>query len=210
MIRVLLVEDHALVRAGLAQLIENAPDMELAGAAANGREAIALAGTTSPDVVLMDLSMPVMDGIAATKGIVATVPGAHVVVLTSFDDRERIVRALQVGALGYVLKDVEPEELFRAIRAAARGLSPLTPRVAHTLLSEPIRHLTARPRDLSAREMRILELVARGMPNHVVAERLGLSEKTVKNNLTAIFRTIGAGDRHEAATWAAEHGIVES
>jgi DNA-binding NarL/FixJ family response regulator len=150
-----------------------------------------------------------MDGISATRAILAANPDAHVVILTSFGDRDQIVGALRVGALGYILKDVEPEELFRAVRAAASGLSPLTPRIARTLLTTSPQHFPSLPSDLSARETRLLELVARGMSNQVVAQRLGISEKTVKNNLSSIYRTIGVHDREAAAAWAVDHGIAE-
>ena len=130
MIRVLLAEDHAVVRAGLAQLLDRAGDIEVVGAAADGAEAVVLADAHAPDVILMDLSMPVMDGIEATKRILEADPDARVVVLTSLTDRERILGALDAGALGYLLKDAEPEELFRGIRAAAAGDAPLDPRAA--------------------------------------------------------------------------------
>jgi DNA-binding NarL/FixJ family response regulator len=206
MIRVMLAEDHSVVRAGLVQLLEGAQDVEVVGAAADGAEAVAMAEAERPDVILMDLSMPVMDGIEATRRIVASHPGACIVALTSLTDRERILGALDAGALGYLLKDAEPDELFRGIRAAAQGDAPLDPRVARELL-------TARAEDrpasgLTDRERDVLALVGSGLPNKLIATRLGISEKTVKAHLTNVFRAIGVTDRTQAALWAQRHGLV--
>jgi DNA-binding NarL/FixJ family response regulator len=207
-IRVLLAEDHAVVRAGLAQLLDRAGDIEVVGAAADGAEAVALTGAHTPDVILMDLSMPVMDGIEATKRIVEADPEARVVVLTSMTDRERILGALDAGALGYLLKDAEAEELFRGIRAAAQGDAPLDPRVARELLTA---RATDRPdTGLTERERAVLALVGSGMPNKVIALRLGISEKTVKAHLTNVFRAIGVTDRTQAALWAQRNGLVRA
>ena len=205
MIRVLLAEDHAVVRAGLAQLLDRAGDIEVVGAAADGAEAVELTGAHAPDVILMDLSMPVMDGIEATKRILQSDPEARVVVLTSMTDRERILGALDAGALGYLLKDADPEELFRGIRAAAQGDAPLDPRAARELL-------TARTSDrpdtgLTERERAVLALVGNGMPNKVIALRLGISEKTVKAHLTRVYQQIGVTDRTQAALWARERSL---
>ena len=206
MIRVLLAEDHAVVRAGLAQLLARAGDVDVVGAAADGAQALALARAHRPDVVLMDLSMPVLDGIEATRRILDAVPSARVVVLTSLADRTRILGALDAGALGYLLKDAEPEELFRGIRAAARGDAPLDPRAARELLSA--RAERARPlAGLTERERDVLALVGAGLPNKIIAARLGISEKTVKAHLTSVFRGIGVSDRTQAALWAQRHGI---
>ena len=206
MIRVMLAEDHSVVRAGLVQLLEGAQDVEVVGAAADGAQAVAMAEAERPDVILMDLSMPVMDGIEATRQIVAAQPGACIVALTSLTDRERILGALDAGALGYLLKDAEPDELFRGIRAAAQGDAPLDPRVARELL-------TARAEDrpasgLTDRERDVLALVGSGLPNKLIATRLGISEKTVKAHLTNVFRAIGVTDRTQAALWAQRHGLV--
>ena len=206
MIRVMLAEDHSVVRAGLVQLLEGAQDVEVVGAAADGAEAVEMAEAERPDVILMDLSMPVMDGIEATRRIVASHPGACIVALTSLTDRERILGALDAGALGYLLKDAEPDELFRGIRAAAQGDAPLDPRVARELL-------TARAEDrpasgLTDRERDVLALVGSGLPNKLIATRLGISEKTVKAHLTNVFRAIGVTDRTQAALWAQRHGLV--
>jgi len=203
-IRVVLVEDHALVRDGLERLLESAEDIDVVGAAADGAEAAALIEESRPDVVLMDLSMPVMDGIEATRRIAAN-DGPKVVVLTSFSDRERILEALDAGAVGYLLKDAEPDELIRGVRAAARGESPLAPKAAQTLIRA---HVETRAVELSDREREVLGCVAKGLANKQIALRLGISEKTVKAHLTSIYQQIGVTDRTQAALWAQRHRIV--
>ena len=205
MIRVLLAEDHALVRDGLERLLSATDDIDVIGAAADGAEAVALAGAGGPDVVLMDLSMPGMDGIEATRRITAKQPDTHVVVLTSFSDRERILAALDAGAVGYLLKDAEPDELVRGVRAAARGESPLNPKAAQELLQARLRRA---PPGLSAREREVLALVGAGLPNKQIARRLGITEKTVKAHLTSVFQQIGVTDRTQAALWARQQGIT--
>jgi DNA-binding NarL/FixJ family response regulator len=207
-IRLLLAEDHPVVRAGLERLLANEGDIDLAGAACDGAEAVALAGELRPDVVLMDLSMPVMDGVEATRRIVAEHDGAvSVVVLTSFSDREQIMAALDAGASGYLLKDAEPDDLLRGIRAAARGESPLDPKAAREVLAARTQPAAAATGDLSARELDVLKLVAQGLPNKRIARELEISEKTVKAHLTNIFQRVGVHDRMQAALWAREHGI---
>jgi DNA-binding NarL/FixJ family response regulator len=201
-IRVLAVDDHPLALAGLQQLLGALDEVALVGAAASADEALELADEHEPDVVLMDLEMPGKDGIQATRELLARRPGTAVVVLTSFSDRERILAALDAGAVGYLLKDVRPDELTRAIQAAAGGEAPLHPRAARELLAaRPPRPL------LSAREEEVLELVARGMSNKLIARRLEISERTVKGHLTRIFERIGVSDRTQAALWARERGL---
>ena len=202
MIRVLLAEDHGLVRAGLERLLATAEDVEVVGGAADGAEAVELAAKTEPDVILMDLSMPGMDGIEATRKIVAAHEGIQVVVLTSLTDRERILGALDAGAVGYLLKDAEPEELIGGIRAAARGESPLAPKAARALLTARAQSEQA---ELSEREREVLRCVAKGMPNKLIARELGISEKTVKAHLTRVFQQIGVTDRTQAALWARQN-----
>jgi DNA-binding NarL/FixJ family response regulator len=205
MIRLLIADDHAVVRTGLAQLVATFDDVELVGAAADGREAVARCRQAVPDVVLMDLEMPVLDGIAATREIAAAQPSVAVVVLTSFSDRDQILQALDAGAVGYLLKDAEPDEIAKAVRAAARGEAPLDPRAGRALLSA---RAAAAPLDgLSEREREVLQLVARGLPNKLIARELSISEKTVKAHLTQIFRTIGVTDRTQAALWAERNGL---
>ena len=202
MIRVLLAEDHGLVRAGLERLLATVEDIEVVGGAANGAEAVELAGQTSPDVILMDLSMPAMDGIEATRKIMAAHDDVQIVVLTSLTDRERMLAALDAGAIGYLLKDAEPGELIGGIRAAARGESPLAPKAARALL---IARAESEQAELSEREREVLACVAKGMPNKLIARELGISEKTVKAHLTRVFQQIGVTDRTQAALWAKQH-----
>ncbi len=205
MIRVLLVDDHQLVRAGLESLLDTVTDMTVVGAAADGIDAVDLAARTEPDVVLMDLSMPGLDGVEATRQIVGARPETFVVVLTSFSDRERILDALDAGAVGYLLKDAEPSELLRGIRAAARGESPLDPRAARTVLGARIERRAVR--DLTDREREVLGLVAKGLANKQIARSLGISERTVKAHLTSVFQRIGVTDRTSAALWAQRHRL---
>jgi DNA-binding NarL/FixJ family response regulator len=206
MIRLLIADDHAVVRTGLRQLAATFDGVELVGTAANGEEAVALCAEHQPDVVLMDLEMPVLDGIEATRRITDAQPKVAVVVLTSFSDREQILRALDAGAVGYLLKDAEPDELAKAIRAAARGEAPLDPRAGRALLSarEAVSPLDA----LSEREREVLAMVARGLPNKLIARELSISEKTVKAHLTSVFRAIRVTDRTQAALWAERNGLT--
>jgi DNA-binding NarL/FixJ family response regulator len=205
MIRLMIAEDHGVVRAGLQKLVATFDGVELVGTAADGAEAIELCREQHPDVVLMDLEMPRLDGIEATRRIAADAPEAHVVVLTSFSDRERILGALDAGAVGYVLKDAGPDELANAIHAAARGESPLDPKAAHAVLSA--RRAPGPAKVLTTREREVLRMVAQGLPNKHISLRLGISEKTVKAHLTSIFRTIGVTDRTQAALWAQRNGL---
>jgi DNA-binding NarL/FixJ family response regulator len=205
MIRLLIADDHSVVRTGLRHLVATFDGVELVGAAADGEEAVALCADHDPDVVLMDLEMPVLDGIEATRRIVEAQPRVAVVVLTSFSDREQILRALDAGAVGYLLKDAEPAELERAVRAAARGEAPLDPRAGRALLQD---RASGSPLDgLSEREREVLAMVARGLPNKLIARELAISEKTVKAHLTSVYRTIGVTDRTQAALWAGRHGL---
>jgi DNA-binding NarL/FixJ family response regulator len=204
-IRLAIVDDHAVVRAGLAQLVETMDEVELVGEAGDGEEAVALCAERRPDVVLMDLEMPRVDGIEATRRIRAAQPATAVVVLTSFSDRDRILRAIDAGAAGYLLKDAGPDELARAVRAAARGDAPLDPKAARALLSA---RTTAAPADsLSEREREVLLMVAEGLANKQIARRLEISEKTVKAHLTSVFRQIGVTDRTQAALWAERNDL---
>ena len=205
MIRVAVADDHGVLRDGLAGLIAVQPDMELVATAADGAEAIAVCRSAAPDVVLMDLEMPVMDGIEATRTILAETPGTAVLVLTSFSDRRRITGALDAGAVGYLLKDASAEEVLHGIRAAAEGGSPLDPRAARSLLEaksapDPLA-------GISPREREVLALLVDGMPNKLIARRLGISEKTVKSHLTSIFRQIGVTDRVQAILWVERQGL---
>jgi DNA-binding NarL/FixJ family response regulator len=199
-IRVVLAEDHPVVRSGLSQLLEGVEQVEVVGAAAGGEEAVALAARERPDVVLMDLEMPGMDGIEATRRIVEAQPGVNVVLLTAFSDRERILAAIDAGAIGYLLKDAEPADLVRGLEAAARGESPLSPKAAQALVAA--RGERAAEPQLTPREREVLALLAEGLPNKLIARRLEISEKTVKAHMTSIFQAIGVTDRTQAALWA--------
>ena len=205
-IKVVLVDDHAMVRLGLEQLLGAAEGIEVVGSAGDGREALKIVQMTGPDVVLMDLQMPDVDGVTATRRIVAADSDVQVVVLTSFSDSERIVAALDAGAIGYLLKDAEPDDLLEGVRAAARGESPLHPRAARQLLTARSAQRGGQV-DLTPREAEVLGLVRQGLANKQIARRLGISERTVKAHLTSTFQRIGVADRTQAALWAERHGV---
>jgi DNA-binding NarL/FixJ family response regulator len=207
-IRVVHADDHKVVRLGLGQLLETFDDVEIAGSAAGGEEAITICRDQHPDVLLLDLQMPDMSGIEVTRRVAADSPDTRVVVFTSFSDREAIVSALDAGAVGYLLKDAEPEEIHAAIRAASRGEAPITPRAAAELLADR----RARPDEveLTPREREVLLLVIEGHANKQIARRMGISEKTVKGHLTNLFQRIGVADRTQAALWAERAGIFRS
>jgi DNA-binding NarL/FixJ family response regulator len=202
MITVVVADDHRLVRSGLVSLIASTEDISVVGEASNGTQAVEIATVEQPDVVLMDLSMPLLDGVAATRELAGKLPDIKVVVLTSFGDRERVSDAIRAGAVGYLLKDCTPEELLAGVRAAAAGHVPLDPRVAGALLpgraDEPAQLL-------SDREREVLHLAAQGLANKQIGRRLGISDSTVKVHLGNIYRRIGVTDRTSAAMWAREH-----
>lgn len=198
MIRVLVVDDHAIVRRGLADLIRTADDLEVAGTAADGDEAVTLAAGLCPDVVLMDLSMPGTDGVTATARILAARPEMNVLVLTSLGDHQSINGALEAGARGYLLKHSEPETILAAIREVCTGGSPLDPKAARVLLDS---RRPARVNPLTAREEQVLRMVADGLANKMIARRLGITERTVKAHLTSVYQRIGVADRTQAALW---------
>jgi DNA-binding NarL/FixJ family response regulator len=204
MIRVLLADDHGLVRDGLGRLLASVPDIEVVAAAADGAEAVELAREHRPDVILMDLRMPGMDGSEATRRLLEEDPEAQVVILTSFSERDEILTALDAGAIGYLLKDAEPDEVIRGVRAAAHGESPLAPKAARELLGS---RGSAPAFQLTDREREVLRLVTRGLPNKLIARELGISEKTVKAHLTTVFQRIGVTDRVQAAMWARDHHV---
>ena len=202
MTTVLLVDDHPLVRAGLKTLISTTEDLEIIGEAASGEQAVDMADDLEPDVVLMDLSMPGMGGVEATRLILNGHPQVRVVVLTSFADQERVSDALAAGAVGYLLKDCDAREVLAAVRSAALGHAPLDPRVARALLP------SATPRvseTLSVRELQVLRLVARGLANKQIGRALGITERTVKVHVGHVFRRIGVADRTSAAMWARDN-----
>lgn len=202
MISIVVVDDHAIVRHGLERLIESADDLHLVGSADDGAAAVALVRDASPQIVLMDLSMPEMDGVEATRAIVAEQPDVAVVVLTSFGDQRRVLEALDAGAVGYLLKETDPEAILAAIRSTAAGGAPLDPKAAKVLLQARDRPATP---ELTPREREVLGLVAQGQPNKIIARHLGISERTVKAHLGSVFQRIGVTDRTQAALWAREH-----
>jgi DNA-binding NarL/FixJ family response regulator len=204
-IRVAIADDHRVVRVGLQQLLDTFDDVETVGVASGGEEAVTICLESQPDVLLLDLSMPDVDGIEVTRRLREASLATKVVVFTSFSDRERIVKALDAGAVGYLLKDSEPDEIRSAIQAASRGEAPLTPRAAAELLADR----RSRPSDveLTGREREVLALVVEGLANKQIARRMGISEKTVKGHLTNLFQRIGVADRTQAALWAERNGI---
>lgn len=214
-IRILLVDDQALFREGLRTLLDVQPGLQVVGEAANGEEALHLAAALRPAVVLMDLHMPVLDGVAATRRLHETQPECKVLVLTTFDDDEYVFDGLRAGALGYLLKDTASDKLVEAIRAAARGESFLQPSIAAKVVAEFTRlanQAPARPQPLveplSERELEILRLVASGASNKQVAARLCIAEGTVKNHMTNILGKLGVSDRMQATLKAKELGII--
>ena len=208
MIRIVIADDHRVVRTGLEQLVGTFDDVEVVGSGVNGEEAVNICTASRPDVALIDLEMPVLDGIEATRRIRRASPATSVIVFTSFSDRERILRALDAGAVGYLLKDAEPEELHRAIRAAVRGEAPLAPKAAAALLAA--RSNATLSHALTEREREVLVLVASGLANKQIARRLSISEKTVKGHLTHVFQAIGVTDRTQAALWAERNGLFRA
>jgi DNA-binding NarL/FixJ family response regulator len=213
---VLLVDDQALVRSGFAMLVEAQPDMDVVGEAADGHEAISEAIRTRPDVVLMDVRMPRMDGIEATGRITDAAAGlaCRVLILTTYDLDEYVFRGLRAGASGFLLKDVAPEELVRAIRVVAEGESLLSPSITRRLIEEFVRTPDASagpPPELAAlteREREVLELIGRGLANAEIAQRLFLSMATVKTHVNRVFAKLGARDRAQAVVLAYESGLV--
>ena len=206
MIRVLVVDDHAVVRDGLELLLERFEPVTCVGTAADGAEAVAMTADLAPDVVLMDLSMPVMDGTEATRRITESHPDTAVLVLTTFADDRHVMAAIDAGAVGYLLKDSGPDQLLAGVEAAARGESPLDPKVAGALMASRRQAPAPAPAvSLTAREREVLALVVDGLANKNIARRLGISEKTVKAHLTSVFSALGVTDRTQAALWAERH-----
>jgi DNA-binding NarL/FixJ family response regulator len=207
-IRVLVVDDHALVRRGLSELLGAAAGIEVVGALEDGSLAEAAVTELKPDIVLMDLSMPGLDGIEATRAVLAVQPATKVIMLTSFSENARILAALEAGAVGYLLKDAEPEDIIRALRDAVDGGVPLSPKAARALLPSNRSSDSAGVHTLTAREREVLSLVAVGLPNKSIARKLTISEKTVKAHLTHVFTVLGVSDRTSAALWAQRKGLV--
>ena len=202
-IRVMIVDDHRIVRDGLEQLLSTTDDLVFIGSAADGEAAVALALQVQPDVILMDLSMPILDGIGATRRIREQIPSCRIVVLTSYSEHGRIVDAMDAGADGYLLKHAEPNQILEAIRAAAAGGAPLDPQVARELLTS--RSNRQEISEITDREREVLLLVTEGLANKQIARKLAITERTVKAHLTSIFQRIGVSDRTQAAMWARDH-----
>ena len=213
-IRVLLADDQTLVRAAFAMLVESARDMDVVGQAGTGREAVALARGERPDLVVMDLRMPDLDGIEATRLIAADedLAGVRVLVLTTYDTDENIVEALRAGASGFLVKDTRPAELLDAIRTVAAGEALLSPgptgRLIERFLRSPSAPATGGPECLSDREREVLTLLARGLNNTEIAEALGLSPLTAKTHVSRIMGKLGARDRAQLVIVAYESGLV--
>jgi NarL family two-component system response regulator LiaR len=207
-IRVLITDDHGVVRQGLRMFLSLDPDIQVVGEASDGREALEMARELVPDVVLMDLLMPVMDGIGATRAIRSALPEVEVIALTSVLEDASVTDAIRAGAIGYLLKDTNVEELHRAVRGAAEGRVQLAPEAAARLMREV--RAPESPEALTARETEVLELLARGYANKQIASRLYVSEKTVKAHVSAILRKLGVQSRTQAALHAVETGLVST
>lgn len=208
-IRVLIVDDHEIVREGLQILLSEEPGVEVVGTAKDGGDALALIKKHKPDVVLMDIAMPVMDGIETTRRVVSDFPATRVLILTSYSDDLRVRDAIQAGATGYLLKDVLKADLLNAIRSAAEGKPALHPDAQQYLMRQ-MTGVDPRPHSrLTAREFDILKLIASGKSNKEIALALSLTEGTVKGYVSAIFDKLGVADRTQAALYAVEHGLVK-
>lgn len=212
MLRIVIADDHDLFREGLKQLLETVEDLTVVGEASTGKQAVLLVEMHRPDVVLMDISMPEMDGIEATEAIVARGLNTPVIVLTMYADDEYAIHAIRAGAKGYLLKSSRSEEVIRAIRLAAAGGSAIDPALGAVLMREFQRLLNRSPgeakQQLSSREQQFLELLVKGHNNRQIASELDLAESTVKNNLSALFQKIGVRDRTQAVLYAISNGLV--
>ncbi|MCK1998176.1 two component transcriptional regulator, LuxR family [Paenisporosarcina quisquiliarum] len=211
MIRVLIADDHHVVRRGLMFFLKTQKDMDIVGEATNGKEAVQLTANLKPDVILMDLVMPVMDGIEATKRIKATDPEIQILMLTSFSDRDHVIPALKAGAAGYQLKDIEPDDLADAIRKLMRGENTLHPE-ATTQLEKEWEPVVPNPHEehpLTPREQDVLSELTKGKSNREIASSLFVTEKTVKTHISNIFAKLHVQDRTQAALYAVKHGLTE-
>jgi DNA-binding NarL/FixJ family response regulator len=206
MIRVLIVDDHPVVREGLAAVLEDAKDVRVVGALGSAEEALASVAAGPPDVVLLDLELPGMNGVDAIPRLTAAAPRSRIIVLTAYDTEERVLGALKAGAAGYLLKGAGAAEIVQAIRAVAAGGSYLTPRVAARVVARV--NAPRRSGTLSDRERQVLRLVARGRANKQIARDLGITERTVKFHMTSIFNKLGADNRAQAIAIAAERGLL--
>ncbi len=208
-IELFIVDDHRVVRSGIKALVETEPSLEVIGEASDGREAVAKVSQRSPDVILMDLVMPEMDGVEATKKIIQDNPEGKILILTSFSEEERIIQAIKAGATGYLIKDASPDELVGAIRDVYRGESTLDPKVAGTVLRSMQNEEEGSSDDLTERETEVLELVAEGLPNDDIADKLYISERTVRSHVSNILGKLDLANRTQAALYAVRKGIAE-
>jgi len=216
-IRVLLVDDHTVVRQGLRLFIEMQNDMEVVGEGSNGLEAVELAARLKPDVILLDLLMPQMEGVEATRKILERNPHSRILILTSFGEDDKVFPAIRAGAQGYLLKDIQPRDLVQAIRETHLGKAQLHPDIARRLMmavsgDSPIKEpapasLPAELLELTERERDVLDLIARGLTNREIAEKMVISEKTVKTHVSNLLDKLGLEDRTRAAIWALKHGL---
>jgi DNA-binding NarL/FixJ family response regulator len=218
MIRILLVDDQTLIRQGIRLLLAGEPDLQVVGEAANGLEALACLDALKPDVILMDVRMPEMDGVTATRAVVARYPACSVIILTTFDDDETIFEGLRAGARGYLLKDINADEMTAAIRTVASGGALIQPSITRKVLAEftrlatPQLHSSAKPQPLveplTDREMEVLKLLAEGLSNREIAERLIITEGTVKNHVSNLIAKLNVRDRTQAILKAQEFGLL--
>ena len=211
MIRVLIADDHHVVRRGLLFFLKTQKDMDVVGEATNGKEAVELTALLRPDVVLMDLVMPIMDGIQATKKIKAKYPQTQVLMLTSFSDRDHVIPAIEAGAAGYQLKDIEPDDLVESIRTLMRGENTLHPQATSQLMKErePQIEPPHKLYPLTPREQDVLSELTKGKSNKEIATALFVTEKTVKTHISNIFSKLLVQDRTQAALYAVKHGLTE-
>lgn len=211
-IRILLADDHNVLRQGMAQALNAQPDMQVVAQASNGREAITLAQKSQPNVVLIDINMPEMDGVEATRHLSATSPDIGIIILTMYRRDDYVFEAIKAGASGYLLKEVELEDLLAAIRAVAHGEAVLDPAIAGRVLAEfrrPSHTTESDENQLAERDLEILRLVAQGLTNQAIADQLLLAEKTVRNRLSLIFKQLHLENRTQAALYAMRKGLVE-
>jgi DNA-binding NarL/FixJ family response regulator len=209
--KVIICDDQAIIRDGLAMLLKLEPDIDIVGSAEDGAEAVEMVADKKPDLILMDLKMPIMNGVEATRQIVAKYPEVKVLVLTTYADDEWVFDAIQAGASGYLLKDMPREELIRAVRGTAAGKTYLDPSVAGKVLeqvsSRQTQPATLITDKLTQREVEVLRLIAKGSSNADIADRLSLSDGTVRNHVSAILSKLGVSDRTQAAVIAIQHGL---
>jgi NarL family two-component system response regulator LiaR len=216
-IKVLIVDDHTIVRQGLRMFIDLQSDMEVVGEGTNGIEAVELATQLNPDVILLDLIMPQMDGVEATRKILEGVPQSRVLILTSFAEDDKVFPAIRAGAHGYLLKDIQPNDLVQAVRESYQGKAQLHPDVIRRLMKAVSNNAPAQEvkltlvnndmQVLTEREREVLDLIARGLSNREIAEQMVISEKTVKTHVSNLLSKLGLGDRTRAAIWALKHGL---